>query len=152
MDKVYQLSAEGIAFRFLPDPLQVKHAIQLRTQAGDNSKGFEGVPVFQSESLVLRSKTRRFCPIFFSKEDLDAAVKKAGGSAPAKQRGSGGKAAPAVVAVQVGSFEDVIKKLEANAEDSPWGDLVFVPPGRDVERAMGKALASGQGQGETVMA
>ena len=29
LDRVYQLAAEGIAFRFLPDPRQVKHAIQV---------------------------------------------------------------------------------------------------------------------------
>ncbi|CAI5489383.1 unnamed protein product, partial [Closterium sp. Naga37s-1] len=108
MDKVYALSAEGIAFRFLPDPLQVKHAVLLRSQAGDNSKAFDGVPVFQSESLILRSKNRRFCPIFFTKEDLEAAIRKATGGKPQKSTGKG----PVNINVQVGSFEDVLKKME----------------------------------------
>ncbi|GJP73344.1 hypothetical protein CLOP_g4073 [Closterium sp. NIES-67] len=146
MDKVYALSAEGIAFRFLPDPLQVKNAVQLRSQAGDNSKGFDGVPVFQSESLILRSKNRRFCPIFFTKEDLEAAVRKAMGG---KQKSSG--KGPVSINVQVGSFEDVLKKMEKNEEDSPWGDLLFVPPGRDVDGVVGKQTAHAAGSSESVL-
>ncbi|CAI5465375.1 unnamed protein product [Closterium sp. Yama58-4] len=146
MDKVYALSAEGIAFRFLPDPLQVKHAVLLRSQAGDNSKAFDGVPVFQSESLVLRSKNRRFCPIFFTKEDLEAAIRKATGGKP-KSTGKG----PANINVQVGSFEDVLKKMEKNDEDSPWGELLFVPPGRDVDGVVGKQTAHAAGSSDSVL-
>uniref|UniRef100_A0A453R3E7 Protein TIC 22, chloroplastic n=1 Tax=Aegilops tauschii subsp. strangulata TaxID=200361 RepID=A0A453R3E7_AEGTS len=29
LDQVYMLKAEGIAFRFLPDPLQIKNALQV---------------------------------------------------------------------------------------------------------------------------
>ncbi|CAI5948947.1 unnamed protein product [Closterium sp. NIES-64] len=148
MDKVYALSAEGIAFRFLPDPLQVKHAVLLRSQAGDNSKAFDGVPVFQSESLILRSKNRRFCPIFFTKEDLEAAIRKATGGKPQKSTGKG----PVNINVQVGSFEDVLKKMEKNEEDSPWGDLLFVPPGRDVDGVVGKQTAhAAAGSSESVL-
>lgn len=141
MDKVYQLSTEGIAFRFLPDPTQVKNALQLRSLAGDNSKGFDGVPVFQSESLILRNKAKRFCPIFFSKEDLDSAVQKA----------TGGKQQKGGAQVTVGSFEDVLKKMESHDELSPWADLLFIPAGRELEGVVGKAIA-GTGSQSTVYA
>ncbi|MCI11846.1 protein TIC 22 chloroplastic-like, partial [Trifolium medium] len=38
------LKVEGIAFRFLPDPVQIKNALELRAA---NKEGFDGVPVFQ---------------------------------------------------------------------------------------------------------
>eukprot|EP00246_Nothoceros_aenigmaticus_P003717 TRINITY_DN148_c0_g1_i4.p1 TRINITY_DN148_c0_g1~~TRINITY_DN148_c0_g1_i4.p1 ORF type:complete len:244 (-),score=12.23 TRINITY_DN148_c0_g1_i4:656-1387(-) len=77
LDKVYQLNTEGIAFRFLPDPRQVKNALEARAKAGDPGRSFDGVPVFQSGNLILRSDSRRFCPIFFCKEDLDGALNRA---------------------------------------------------------------------------
>ncbi|CAI7836108.1 unnamed protein product, partial [Closterium sp. NIES-54] len=107
LDKVYQLSAEGIAFRFLPDPTQVKHALQVLSASGDTARAFDGVPVFQSENLILRSKNRRFCPVFFNKEDLDAALKKA-----IKQKQAVNPNMRVTNNIQVGSFEEVLKMLE----------------------------------------
>ncbi|KAH7439233.1 hypothetical protein KP509_04G051500 [Ceratopteris richardii] len=77
LDKVYTLSAEGIAFRFLPDPFQVKNAIEAKSKSGDKPKAFDGVPIFQSENLVFRSGDRRYVPVFFQKEDLEKALRKA---------------------------------------------------------------------------
>ncbi|KAG6529027.1 hypothetical protein ZIOFF_011219 [Zingiber officinale] len=31
---------------------------------------------------------------------------------------------------QVGSFEDVLKKMEINDKNSGWDDLIFIPPGK----------------------
>ncbi|MBA0550496.1 hypothetical protein Golob_021438 [Gossypium lobatum] len=45
LDQVYSLKVEGIAFRFLPDPIQIKNALELKS--GDIKSGFDGVPVFQ---------------------------------------------------------------------------------------------------------
>eukprot|EP00270_Netrium_digitus_P011612 TRINITY_DN370_c0_g1_i1.p1 TRINITY_DN370_c0_g1~~TRINITY_DN370_c0_g1_i1.p1 ORF type:complete len:529 (-),score=108.98 TRINITY_DN370_c0_g1_i1:103-1587(-) len=137
LDKVYQLSAEGIAFRFLPDPLQVKHALEARAKAGDSSRAFDGIPVFQSENLILKSKSRRFCPIFFTKEDLEVALKKA-----MRQQQRVNPAMKVSSNVQVGSLEDVLKKMESNEEDSGWGDIVFIPPGMDADSHLGRAVAS----------
>ncbi|CAI7758216.1 unnamed protein product [Closterium sp. NIES-54] len=137
LDKVYQLSAEGIAFRFLPDPTQVKHALQVLSASGDTARAFDGVPVFQSENLILRSKNRRFCPVFFNKEDLDAALKKA-----IKQKQAVNPNMRVTNNIQVGSFEEVLKMLERNDEDSLWGDLLFIPPGMDAEGLLGKAVAA----------
>ncbi|CAK9177006.1 unnamed protein product [Ilex paraguariensis] len=51
LDQVYMLKVEGIAFRFLPDPVQVKNALELK--ASDVKRGFDGVPVFQAWSVVV---------------------------------------------------------------------------------------------------
>ncbi|XP_073105669.1 protein TIC 22, chloroplastic isoform X2 [Elaeis guineensis] len=45
--QVYMLKVEGIAFRFLPDPLQIRNALELIS--ADISRGFDGVPVFQED-------------------------------------------------------------------------------------------------------
>ncbi|VAI71977.1 unnamed protein product [Triticum turgidum subsp. durum] len=57
------LKAEGIAFRFLPDPLQIKNALQLKS----GLTGFDGVPVFQSDLLVVKKQKKRYCPVYFQK-------------------------------------------------------------------------------------
>lgn len=142
LDKVLKLRAEGIAFRFLPDPAQVKNAIETRASAGRPSRGFEGVPVFQSDNLILRSKERRFCPIFFRKEDLESALRHA-----LAQKKSSNPSMLVSTSVQVGSFEDVLKKLKESEEDTGWGDIVFIPPGMDVFGHMDKAVG-----GKTVVA
>ncbi|XP_057794510.1 protein TIC 22, chloroplastic isoform X2 [Salvia miltiorrhiza] len=75
LDQVYMLKVEGIAFRFLPDPVQIKNALEIR--ASDVKSGFDGVPVFQ-----------------------------------------------------VGSLEDVLRKMEISKKNSGWEDLIFIPPGK----------------------
>ncbi|XP_020517541.1 protein TIC 22, chloroplastic isoform X3 [Amborella trichopoda] len=47
LEQVYMLKVEGIAFRFLPDPVQVRNAMELKNS--DLSKAFDGVPVFQED-------------------------------------------------------------------------------------------------------
>ncbi|CAI9115737.1 OLC1v1016728C1 [Oldenlandia corymbosa var. corymbosa] len=56
LEQVYMLKVEGIAFRFLPDPVQIKNALELK--ASDTMSGFDGVPVFQSDLLVVKKKKR----------------------------------------------------------------------------------------------
>ncbi|CAL9129906.1 unnamed protein product [Musa textilis] len=58
LDQVYMLKVEGIGFRFLPDPLQIKNALALKS--ADVSRSF-GVPVFQSDFLV-KKKNKHYCP------------------------------------------------------------------------------------------
>lgn len=136
LDKVYQLNTEGIAFRFLPDPRQVKNALEARARAGDPGRSFDGVPVFQSGNLVLRSNNRRFCPVFFCKEDLDGALSRA-----FKQQQRMNPSLKVNTDIQVGSFEDVVKRMESNDESSGWGDIVFIPPGMDAFNLVGRGLA-----------
>ncbi|KAL0438709.1 UNVERIFIED_CONTAM: protein, chloroplastic [Sesamum latifolium] len=63
LDQVYMLKVEGIAFRFLPDPVQIKNALELK--ASDTKSGFDGVPVFQSDLLVVKKKEQAVLPHLF---------------------------------------------------------------------------------------
>ncbi|XP_042377087.1 protein TIC 22, chloroplastic-like [Zingiber officinale] len=130
LDQVYMLKVEGIAFRFLPDPLQIKNALTLRS--ADISKGFDGVPVFQSDLLVVKKKNKRYCPIYFQKEDIERELLKA--SKPS--RGSG-----LYQNIMVGSLEDVLKKMEMNDKDSGWDDLIFIPPGKSYTEHINEVAA-----------
>ncbi|XP_022772186.1 protein TIC 22, chloroplastic-like isoform X1 [Durio zibethinus] len=119
LDQVYSLKVEGIAFRFLPDPVQIKNALELKASAIKSA--FDGVPVFQSDLLVVRKKNKRFCPIYFNKEDIEKELSKV-------SRASKG---PGVSQhIMVGSLEDVLKKMEMSEKSSGWEDLIFIPPGK----------------------
>eukprot|EP00897_Mesotaenium_endlicherianum_P000280 jgi/Mesen1/10252/ME000774S09572 len=146
LDQVYKLKAEGIAFRFLPDPKQVKNALEERAKVGDVSKGFDGIPVFQSANLVLRYKGRAFCPVFFSKEDLETALGKA-----FKKQQRTNPAMKVSTDVQVGSFEAVLQTMESIEADSSWDKILFVPPGQDTILDL-EASFAGSFQGSTVIA
>ncbi|KAF3320676.1 protein TIC 22 [Carex littledalei] len=130
LDQVYMLKVEGIAFRFLPDPLQIKHALKLKSP--DLSKGFDGVPVFQSDLLVIKKKNRRYCPIYFQREDIEKELTKA------SKQSSGSNSSQQIM---VGSFEDVLKKMEMNDKDSGWDDLIFIPPGKSCTQHLNEVSA-----------
>ncbi|KAJ7958148.1 protein TIC 22, chloroplastic [Quillaja saponaria] len=119
LDQVYMLKVEGIAFRFLPDPVQIKNALELK--AADIKAGFDGVPIFQSDLLVVKRKNKRYCPIYFSKEDIERELSKV----------SRASKVPGVSQhILVGSLEDVLKKMEMSEKNSGWEDLIFIPPGK----------------------
>ncbi|XP_031267255.1 protein TIC 22, chloroplastic [Pistacia vera] len=120
LDQVYMLKVEGIAFRFLPDPVQIKNALEMK--AIDIRTGFDGVPVFQSDLLVVRKKNKRYCPVFFQKEDIEKELSKVSRAS----RGSG-----VSQHIMVGSLEDVLKKMEMSEKNSGWEDLIFIPPGKN---------------------
>ncbi|KAI3864951.1 hypothetical protein MKX03_008728 [Papaver bracteatum] len=119
LDQVYMLKVEGIAFRFLPDPAQIRNALELK--AADLKSGFDGVPVFQSDLLVVKKKNKRYSPIYFQKEDIERELSKVSRAS----RGSG-----VSQHIMVGSLEDVLKKMEVNDKNSGWEDLIFIPPGK----------------------
>ncbi|KAI3885842.1 hypothetical protein MKW92_001101 [Papaver armeniacum] len=119
LDQVYMLKVEGIAFRFLPDPAQIRNALELK--AADLKSGFDGVPVFQSDLLVVKKKNKRYSPIYFQKEDIERELSKVSRAS----RGSG-----VSQHIMVGSLEDVLKKMEVNEKNSGWEDLIFIPPGK----------------------
>ncbi|KAG5542152.1 hypothetical protein RHGRI_021872 [Rhododendron griersonianum] len=116
---VYMLNVEGIAFRFLPDPVQIKNALELK--ASNAKSGFDGVPVFQSDLLVVKKRNRRYCPVYFRKEDIEKELS----TVSRASRGSG-----VSKHIMVGSLEDVLKKMEMNKTNSGWEDLIFIPPGK----------------------
>ncbi|XP_010943040.2 protein TIC 22, chloroplastic isoform X1 [Elaeis guineensis] len=130
LDQVYMLKVEGIAFRFLPDPLQIKNALELKS--ADLSRGFDGVPVFQSDLLVVKRKNKRYCPIYFQKEDIERELSKVSRAS----RGSGFSQH-----IMVGSFEDVLKKMEMNDKNSGWDDLIFIPPGKSHAKHINEVAA-----------
>ncbi|KAL8058808.1 hypothetical protein ABFX02_03G045400 [Erythranthe guttata] len=119
LDQVYMLKVEGIAFRFLPDPVQIKNALELK--ASEIKTGFDGVPVFQSDLLVVKKRNKRYCPIYFQKEDIERALS----TVSRVSRGPG-----VAQHIMVGSLEDVLKKMEINEKNSGWEDLIFIPPGK----------------------
>ncbi|KAF9622513.1 hypothetical protein IFM89_031917 [Coptis chinensis] len=119
LDQVYMLKVEGIAFRFLPDPAQIRNALELK--AADFKGGFDGVPVFQSDLLVVKKKNKRYCPIYFQKEDIEKELSKV-------SRTSRGLSISQHI--MVGSLEDVLKKMEMSDKNSGWEDLIFIPPGK----------------------
>ncbi|KAI3440345.1 uncharacterized protein J3R85_003673 [Psidium guajava] len=119
LDQVYMLKVEGIAFRFLPDPVQIKNALEMK-ETGTKS-GFDGVPVFQSDLLVVKKKNRRFCPIYFRKEDIEKELSMV--SRPSRGAGLSQH-------IMVGSLEDVLRKMEISEKNSGWEDLIFIPPGK----------------------
>jgi hypothetical protein len=63
-----------VSFRFMPDSRQVLNALELYKKAGIPKEGFVGVPLFQAEGLTVRGDSTRYTPLFFSKNDLDAAL------------------------------------------------------------------------------
>lgn len=119
LEQVYMLKVEGIAFRFLPDPVQIKNALELKSS--DVKSGFDGVPVFQSDLLVVKRKNKRYLPIYFRKEDIEKELSRV-------SRGSRGPGFSQHILV--GSLEDVLKKMGTSARNSGWEDLIFIPPGK----------------------
>ncbi|KAL4649656.1 hypothetical protein ACB092_01G030000 [Castanea dentata] len=119
LDQVYLLKVEGIAFRFLPDPVQIKNALEIKS--ADGRSGFDGVPVFQSDLLVVKKKNKRYCPVYFTKEDIEKELSKV-------SRASRGPALSQHI--MVGSLEDVLRKMEVSEKNLGWEDLIFIPPGK----------------------
>nr|DAD41311.1 TPA_asm: hypothetical protein HUJ06_015634 [Nelumbo nucifera] len=129
--QVYMLKVEGIAFRFLPDPAQIRNALELK--ATDPGRGFDGVPVFQSNLLVVKKKNKRYCPIYFQKEDIERELSKVSRTS----RGSG-----ISQHIMVGSLEDVLKKMEMSDKNSGWDDLIFIPPGKSYSQHIQEVAAA----------
>ncbi|OMO51778.1 Tic22-like protein [Corchorus capsularis] len=126
LNKVFQLKVDGVAFRLIPEPAQIKNALTERERAGfSDDDGFPGVPVFQSRSLILRSQNKSYRPVFFRKEDLDKSLQRASRDQnqlnPAFRQGD----------IQVAAFEEIIKGMK-DSSNSKWDDVVFIPPGFDI--------------------
>ncbi|KAJ6403861.1 hypothetical protein OIU84_012123 [Salix udensis] len=125
LNKVFQLKIDGVAFRLIPEPSQVKNALLEREQAGLSDDAFSGVPVFQSRSLVLKSQNKSYRPVFFRKEDLEKSLSRASHEQhklnPAFKQGD----------IEVAVFEEIIKSMKEGSATT-WDDVVFIPPGFDV--------------------
>ncbi|KAK6930659.1 Tic22-like [Dillenia turbinata] len=105
LNKVFQLKVNGVAFRLIPDSVQVKNALVVRQSAGFRQEDFAGVPVFQEdlENSVLRaSRVQKMLN-------------------PALRPGD----------IQVVVLEEIIKGMK-DSSNSEWDDIVFIPPGFNV--------------------
>ncbi|GER43319.1 Tic22-like family protein [Striga asiatica] len=123
LDQVYMLKVEGIAFRFLPDPVQIKNALEIR--ASDTMNGFDGVPIFQEDiekALAAVSRVSRGPDVSQHIMVLQFLVHD-----PSRFNLL---AAAYDTVLSVGSLEDVLKKMEISEKNSGWEDLIFVPPGK----------------------
>ncbi|XP_031740688.1 protein TIC 22, chloroplastic isoform X2 [Cucumis sativus] len=89
-------------------------------KASETGSSFDGVPVFQSDLLIVKKKNKRYCPIYFTKEDIEKELLKV---PKARRFGTSQH-------IMVGSLEDVLKKMELNENNSAWEDLIFIPPGK----------------------
>ncbi|XP_077229490.1 tic22-like family protein [Tasmannia lanceolata] len=125
LNKVFQLKVDGVAFRLIPESCQIMNALKTKETLGDSDQGFSGVPVFQSQSLVLRSQNKRYRPFFFRKEDLEMSLFRASQLQktldPAFKKGD----------IQVCVLEEIIQGMKESST-SKWDDVVFIPPGFDV--------------------
>lgn len=70
-----QTGTQGVSFRFMPDGRQVAEALEIYKKAGISREGFVGVPLFQAEGLTVKGESSRYTPLFFSKDDLDIALR-----------------------------------------------------------------------------
>jgi len=120
LDRVYTLAAsadarppgaEGVMFRFVPDPAQVRRALGVYEAAGEAPPpGFAGVPVFQAGGLSVSSARSRYTPLFLDAADLDEAV---AGAETARAAAAAGAAAAAADA----ELLDAETKLAAAPKD-----------------------------------
>ncbi|ERN10040.1 hypothetical protein AMTRI_Chr06g194870 [Amborella trichopoda] len=124
LNKVVQLKVDGVAFRFIPDHSQLRNALKEKKKEGVPAQDFCGVPVFKSQSLILRSGDKRYCPVFFRKEDLELSLSRASRD----QR----RLNPLMKGdIQVCAFEEIIKGMKEN-HVTKWDNVVFIPPGFEV--------------------
>lgn len=166
---------ENVTFRFMPDSRQVVQALDLYKKAGIPKDGFVGVPLFQAEGLTVKGDAARYTPLFFSKDDLDVAlrdsflnvsnasikdlqqkVERAKKELQELQAAKGNDSKDTSIQearqriekyakrlekeeaqaqkekknyprVDVGSFEDVLVKMQQDSKGE-WSDVIFVPP------------------------
>ncbi|VFR01173.1 unnamed protein product [Cuscuta campestris] len=98
--------------------------MQVRKRSGISDTTFPGVPVFQSNSLVLRKENTRYRPFFFRKEDLEKSLSRASRDQNILNPALKGD-------IQVDVLEDIIQGMK-DSSTSAWNNVVFIPPGFDV--------------------
>lgn len=111
-----------MVFRFYPDSRQVKAAEGLVRKLRLR-QGVDGVPVFVAKGLTLRKGSEHVVPLFFTKEDLDAAWSKLRES---------NRDLPGSAQVVVGNLLFIIQKME-NGEEPQLRNLGFFAPRASVE-------------------
>ena len=123
-----------MVFRFFPDSKQVKAAEGLQRKLRIRQQ-VEGVPVFVAKGLTLRKGNDNVVPLFFTKEDLDAAWTKLRSS---------NKELPNSANVVVGNLLYIIQQME-NDDVPELRNLGFFAPRASVEY-VAKEQATPKGQ------
>ncbi|KAL6508546.1 Protein TIC 22, chloroplastic [Orobanche gracilis] len=113
LDQVYMLKVEGTAFQFLPDPIQIKNALEHQISRVESTD----FPFSSRDLLVIKKKNKRCCPIYFQKEDIEktlSLVSRASRRAALSQH------------ILVGSLE--VRKMEISKKNFGSEDLIYIPP------------------------
>ncbi|XP_022750545.1 protein TIC 22, chloroplastic-like [Durio zibethinus] len=99
---------------------------QVRLRRRELRSNAKVVPITldQSDLLVMRKKNKRFCPIYFNKEDIEKELSKV------SRASRGTSASQHIMVSYVGSLEDVLKKMEMSEKNWGWDDVIFIPPGK----------------------
>lgn len=79
---------------------------------------FNGIPVFQAKGLTLLQNNEQLLPLFFSKNDLDAAW--------TQLVQSQAVGVPSKCDVEVGTLEDVLRRI-SESKTKEFDNIVFVP-------------------------
>ncbi|KAL9144441.1 hypothetical protein ABFS82_14G296700 [Erythranthe guttata] len=127
LTEVIDFEGDPAPIRLIPELSEVKNAIQEKKKhiAGFSDGVFAGVPVFQSDSLIVKGEgEQKYRPAFLRKTDLEKAL--ANAKAP-KQRGT----------IQVAALEDIIQEMK-DCSTSKWNDAVFVAPGKIMDMVFEK--------------
>ncbi|KAL7085968.1 hypothetical protein ACP275_14G310100 [Erythranthe tilingii] len=127
LTEVVDFEGDTAPIRLIPELSEVKNAIQEKKKhiAGFPDGVFAGVPVFQSDRLIVKGEgEQKYRPAFLRKTDLEKAL--ANAKAP-KQRGT----------IQVAALEDIIQEMK-DCSTSKWNDAVFVAPGKIMDMVFEK--------------
>jgi hypothetical protein len=140
LDRVYTLAAspearpagaEGVMFRFVPDPAQVARALGVYEAAGEAPPpGIAGVPVFQAGGLSVSTARSRYTPLFLDAADLDMAVAGAETARAAAAQGAAAAAAAELADAEVklaAAPKDGRKRVAAEARLAAARERVAAP-------------------------
>lgn len=144
--EVYQLAQTSrsqenrLEFAFVPVEQQVRSALSLLQQSGQNAEEFEGVPIFIARAgtdggyLTIQQGEQQVIPLFFSREELQTMLDRFRQQQPS---------AAANTNIQVVNLEGVIETLRTS-NNQQLNQIVLVPPRESVEFI--RSLQPAQGQ------
>ncbi|OLP16851.1 hypothetical protein BST81_19340 [Leptolyngbya sp. 'hensonii'] len=148
LGEVYQLGQssknkpERLDFQYVPMEQQVKSALTLLQQGGQQVSQFNGVPLFLARAgkdkgyLTIQRGNEQVIPLFFKKEELQNMLERFKQQQPDLA---------ATIDIQVVNLEGVIQTLQTS-NNPQLGQIVLIPPQESVEYI--RALQPAQGQGQ----
>ena len=126
-----QQEESGIQFRVWPNAEIVQTAIQiLRETEGEEVENFPGVPLFYGESaqgvLTVEAQGSEIVPFFFSRDDLEATLQRAG---------ENNSAVVSQTQIRVTSLDTVMNSMVSPEAESNVSKIEFVPARSALEYA-----------------